>query len=82
MSIEFNVPVETETLDAEEIERITGRCRREQQIEWFNNNGWRYSINAGGAPIVGRFYARFKLAGVDLFVMSPSSVAPDFTKVK
>ncbi|WP_223818586.1 DUF4224 domain-containing protein [Pseudomonas aeruginosa] len=35
-----------------------------KQIEWLENHHWNYETNAVGRPIVGRVYARLRLAGV------------------
>ena len=34
------------------------------QREWLDKNGWPYVVNASGRPIVGRWAARIRLAGV------------------
>ena len=81
--ITFSVPIDRETLAPDEIEEITGRARRDQQVQWLTDHGWRFDRNASGVPIVGRLYARFKLAGIELstVVVSPSAF-PDFSKVR
>jgi hypothetical protein len=81
--ITFSVPIDRETLAPDEIEEITGRARRDQQAQWLTDHGWRFDRNASGVPIVGRLYARFKLAGIELStaVVSPSGL-PDFSKVR
>ncbi|QRY82453.1 DUF4224 domain-containing protein [Pseudomonas sp. PDNC002] len=33
-------------------------------MAWLKANGWVYEVYAAGRPIVGRIYARLKLAGV------------------
>ncbi|MEW7854722.1 DUF4224 domain-containing protein [Pseudomonas chlororaphis] len=35
-----------------------------RQIQWLTNNGWEYVLTGARRPIVGRVYARLKLAGV------------------
>ena len=42
-------------------------------------NGWVYYKNATGAPVIGRLYARMKLAGVDLSLAAPQVYLPDFS---
>ncbi|GFM49023.1 DUF4224 domain-containing protein [Pseudomonas cichorii] len=54
----------SETLDEEEVARITGYQLPSKQITWLANNGWQFSLNGARRPIVGRVYARLKLAGV------------------
>jgi hypothetical protein len=81
---QLTIPVESEVLEAEELHRITGRSRAREQILWLNENSWVYTLNAGGDPIVGRLYARFKLAGVELAHVALSSTlpGPDLSKVR
>ncbi|WP_456239034.1 DUF4224 domain-containing protein [Pseudomonas asplenii] len=35
-----------------------------KQIAWLANNGWQYLLTGARRPVVGRIYARLKLAGV------------------
>lgn len=77
------IPIESETLTAEELESLTGRPRAREQLVWLKENGWRYETNASGYPIVGRLYTRFKLAGVDLAATAtPAGPAPDFKSAR
>lgn len=76
-------PVETGILSSEEVAEICGRARKDDQRRWLNENGWKHATNAAGAPIVGRWYARMKMAGVDLSgLSSPVRVVPDFSKAR
>lgn len=54
----------SEFLTADELAGITGRKHTVHQREWLDRNGWAYVRNAAGKPIVGRWYARQKLAGI------------------
>lgn len=54
----------SEFLDEEEVVRITGYQMPSKQIAWLANNGWQYTLTRARRPIVGRVYARLKLAGV------------------
>ncbi|MCY1553475.1 hypothetical protein D9M68_899610 [compost metagenome] len=38
--------------------------RASKQIAWLNSHHWNYELNAAGKPVVGRIYARLRLAGV------------------
>jgi len=76
-----SIPLESETLTPEEIAEITGRDSKAHQVQWLRDNDWKFVRNAAGQPIVGRLYARFKLAGVDLSLMAPEVTLPDFSKV-
>lgn len=56
--------IETEFLTPEELNEITGYCRQTEQREWLDRNGWPYALNASGRPVVGRWFARMRLAGI------------------
>lgn len=56
--------MQSETLTEEEIAAITGYMIPSRQIEWLNKNGWKYVLTRSRRPVVGRVYARMKLAGV------------------
>ena len=61
----------SEVLGNEEIAAITGYTRPSKQRSWLDENGWKYIRNRADHPIVGRIYARMKLAGI-----SPGKTAP------
>lgn len=82
MAAIFDMPIESETLNCEEIAQITGCARKGDQLEWLDGNGWIFHKNKAGEPIVGRLYARFKLAGIDLERVSPAAGLPDFSKAR
>lgn len=83
MGVQLNVSLETEILAPEEIGEISGRARKDDQMAWLRLNGWKFSINATGQPIVGRLYARMKLAGIELSdAFTPQLAQPDFSKVR
>lgn len=54
----------SEFLSREELADMIGAKSPKKQIEWLANHGWRYELNASRKPVVGRIYARLKLAGV------------------
>ena len=70
MTTLFEMPIASETLAAEELQAITGAARKADQISWLELHGWHYYRTRGGEPIVGRLYARLKLAGI-----SPQALA-------
>lgn len=53
-----------ETLDEEELATITGYQMPSRQIQWLTDNHWHFVLTGARRPIVGRVYARLKLAGV------------------
>jgi hypothetical protein len=56
--------IQSETLAEEELAAITGYVIPSRQIEWLDSNGWKYVLTRARRPVVGRVYARMKLAGV------------------
>ncbi|MGV8921624.1 MAG: DUF4224 domain-containing protein [Pseudomonas sp.] len=56
--------IQSETLAEEEVAAITGYQLPSKQINWLANNGWQYVLTGARRPVVGRVYARLKLAGV------------------
>ncbi|WP_375738022.1 DUF4224 domain-containing protein [Pseudomonas boanensis] len=54
----------SETLSDEELVSITGYRLPSLQIKWLINNGWQHALTGARRPVVGRVYARLKLAGV------------------
>lgn len=59
-----NFDLKSETLNEEELATITGFLIPSKQIQWLSTNGWQYVLTRSRRPIVGRVYARLKLAGV------------------
>jgi hypothetical protein len=55
---------QTETLSDEELVSITGYRLPSLQIKWLTKNGWQHALTRARRPVVGRVYARLKLAGV------------------
>lgn len=55
---------QSETLTDEELATITGYQIPSKQIQWLNENHWEFVLTGARRPIVGRVYARLKLAGV------------------
>lgn len=62
---------QSETLTDEELTTITGYQIPSKQIQWLHDNHWQFVLTGARRPIVGRVYARMKLAGV-----TPSAVNP------
>ena len=56
--------IQSEILAEDEISAITGFKLARSQINWLNQHGWHYELTGARRPIVGRVYARLKLAGV------------------
>lgn len=82
MSAMFEMPIESETLATEELVPITGCHRRGDQVQWLTINGWQFHVNKAGEPVVGRMYARLKLAGINPAGMAnPGGWMLDLSKV-
>lgn len=64
-----NVDLKSETLTDEELAIITGYQIPSKQIQWLTNNHWEFVLTGARRPIVGRVYARMKLAGVQPFAV-------------
>lgn len=56
--------IQSEILAEDEISAITGFKLARSQINWLNQHGWHYELTGTRRPVVGRVYARLKLAGV------------------
>lgn len=82
MTALFELPLASETLTADEVVQITGCARRGDQIEWFSCNGWAFHKNRAGEPIVGRLYARLKMAGISLATLTTGGWSPDFSAIR
>lgn len=54
-----------ELLTEEEIAIITGYLSPTRQIQWLTANGWKHVLSGARRPVVGRLYARLKLAGLN-----------------
>ncbi|WP_339511966.1 DUF4224 domain-containing protein [Pseudomonas sp. RL_15y_Pfl2_60] len=54
----------SEFLTGEEIAAMICAKSARKQMEWLDQHGWKYEKNAAGRPVVGRIYARLKLAGL------------------
>ena len=81
MSAPFE-PLQSETLAPDELADITGCVRYAGQFDWLNENGLKHHLNRSGAPIVGRWYARMKLAGITPRADNAEAWAPNFATIK
>lgn len=53
-----------ELLTDDEVASITGYQTPSRQVQWLASNGWQHVLNGARRPVVGRLYARLKLAGL------------------
>jgi hypothetical protein len=83
MTAIFEFPLMSETLSQNEVVEITGCSRRREQIEWLTINGWTFLKNRAGEPIIGRMYARLRLAGITPAVLATTGGwVPDFSGIQ
>ncbi len=82
MTAIFEMRISSETLSHEELITITGSSLKSHQIDWLEKNGWVFFKNRGGDPIVGTFYTRLKLSGINPKSFASSEAwTPDFTGI-
>lgn len=82
MTAIFEFPLLDETLSPEEVEKITGHARKAEQATWLTNNHWAFHQNKRDEPIIGRLYARLKMAGINPSAMTTTGGwVPDFSKL-
>lgn len=48
-----------------EVQTLTGRVRRSDQVRWLQDRGWPHEVNAGGRPIILRAELERRLMGGD-----------------
>ena len=83
MSAIFELTIASETLTIDEISAISGAARKAEQIAWLTKNGWLHHKTRAGEPVVGRLYARLKLAGINPGALTaPGGWMPDLSQVK
>ncbi|WP_460152715.1 DUF4224 domain-containing protein [Pseudomonas sp. S2_B07] len=64
MNRENSFQLPSETLTEAELAAITGYKIPSCQRRWLQRNAWEHVLTAAQRPVVGRVYARLKLAGV------------------
>lgn len=64
MSAAEQIGHQSETLEDDELVAITGYRLPSKQIAWLKLKGWEFVTSGANRPVVGRVYARLKLAGV------------------
>ncbi|MDG9930340.1 MULTISPECIES: DUF4224 domain-containing protein [unclassified Pseudomonas] len=55
----------SEFLGDDELAAMIGAKTPRKQIAWLTDKGWKFEVNAAKRPVVGRLYARLRLAGVE-----------------
>ena len=74
--------IQTEFLATGEVVELTGAEKPAGQMKWLKNHDWNFVLNAKNKVKIGRWYARMKLAGVNLEAPPQQSTdLPKFDKV-
>lgn len=79
--------MESEILNDDELEEITGYKARAWQKRWLTDRHWHFVESRGGRPLVARQYARMMLGvpiqnGLPTNNPPPSTWSPDFSRVR
>ncbi len=75
-------PIKNEILHHDDLCKLTGRMPGRHQIAWLEEHGWQYHLSAVGSPIVGTWYARMKLAGIEPSNLSANGLTDRSTLLK
>jgi len=67
-------------LSCDEVKAITGKTYSAAQIKWLKDNEWRFVINGKNIPVIGRYYANMRLAGVEVIQDNTPESLPDFSQ--
>lgn len=82
MTALFELQIPNEDLSTDELVRITGCARQSDQLKWLASNNWMHHKNSRGEAMVGRFYARLKMAGINVESIAPKPIwKPDFASL-
>ena len=68
----------TTFLTKEELRELTGRALHKRQREWLKAEGWTFTINAAGRPIVSRAHMEAMLGGAKTDTAETRTYSPNF----
>ncbi len=71
----------SEFLTDDEVVALTGRKLASHQIQWLEEHHWKFERTAAQRPVVGRLYARLKLAGIKPTPTAAQEWSLDLSKV-
>mgnify|MGYP004445170887 FL=1 len=77
-----NNEIDSEFLTPDEVKKLTGASHLRSQICWLKKECWEYSLNKQNQILIGRWYFRFKIAGIAIITNIPSMEIPNFEKIK
>jgi hypothetical protein len=79
----IQIPLQSETLTSQELAEITGCAHKRGQLQWLLANGWHHHTSRSLQPVVGRLYARLKMAGITPAAMASAATwQPDLSQVR
>jgi len=74
---------EAEFLTSNELVEVTGYSHVNSQRDWLERNEWVYVTNGAGKPVVNRWYARLRMAGVQPTITEVQKAwMPDFSGIE
>lgn len=69
-------------LTAEEMRELTGRALHKRQREWLQAEGWKFTTNAAGRPIVSRSHMEAMLGGTKIDTAEACIHRPNFDAIR
>ena len=69
-------------LTAEEMRDLTGRALHKRQREWLQAEGWTFTVNAAGRPIVSRAHMETMLGGAKNDTAEARIYRPNFDAIR
>ena len=69
-------------LTEEELRELTGRALRKRQREWLQTEGWTFTVNANGRPIVSRAHMEAMLGGSNAETATDRTYRPNFNAIR
>lgn len=69
-------------LTAEEMRELTGRALHKRQREWLQAEGWTFTVNAAGRPIVSRAHMEAMLGGAKTDTAEARIYRPNFDAIR
>lgn len=69
-------------LTAEELQELTGRVLYKRQREWLQAQGWTFTVNANGRPIVSRAHMEAMLGGAKIEQPKERAYRPNLEAIR
>lgn len=76
--------INNEFLNEDEIEELTGAKQLTNQVQWLIDRDWQFELNRKNRVMVGRWYARLKLSGIELknIESHQAEIQPNFGSIR